>query len=362
MGMAATYYCAKSGAKTLAIDQFEPPHESGSHTGESRIIRMAYFEHPDYVPLLKRAYSLWAEIENLSSQKLFFKSGLSYFGNPDGILLKGVKKSANEYNVPILQNEEVPSYARSDVIHVPEHFECIFEENAGYVVPEKTISTLRSMAKRQQAEFLFNEQVIDIDYQNEDVIVKTKTHAFSSKKVIITAGAWTSRLLPYFEKSLTVTQQSLFWLKAKDSERFKVENFPCWNITPEGQAGLFYGFPLIDNLVKIAYHHPSIPIDPDHKEIEAPNSDRVDVNSFIDQYMPQAFHKIVKSKTCLYTNSTDENFIIDFLPDSNNKVIIGCGFSGHGFKFVPVVGEILCNMALEGIGSKLSAFLSLSRF
>ncbi len=351
MGSATCYYLAKSGLKVLGLEQFSLPHEKGSHTGESRFVRMAYFENPDYVPLLKQAYLNWEHLEEVSGKSLFHKTGIVYFGETDSVQTVGVRKSSKLYNLPIdlLTSEE--SKNRFSPFTIPEHYECLFEANAGYVQPELTIKTYVELAKNLGAEIKEEERLVRWEYREGHVHCSTPNGNYRAKKIIFTTGAWTERFVPQLQNTLRTTQQALMWYAPEHTDQFLKSKFSCWSITDPAYDGMFYGFPIVDEkkpTVKIAFHAPGIEIQPEQKAETASTDEMEALHFFLKKYMPSLQGSIQYTKNCLYSYSPDEDFIIDFIPDYNQSVLVACGFSGHGFKFVPMVGELLKDLVVKG--------------
>lgn len=361
MGSATLNNLAKQGAQVLGIDQYESPHTFGSHTGQSRIIRMAYFEHPDYVPLLQRSYKLWEELEQDTGEQHFYKTGLIYYGNPSDMLISGVLKSVKKYDLDIVQNKPIES-----ALTIPAHIPNIYEPNAGYIIPEKTISSYIELSKINGANIIHNAKVIRWNQDGSTISVTTNNGTYKAHKIVITAGAWSTDLIHKVNSQLTVTKQSLFWVKPKNIDDYHDHLFPCWNIQDPNYDGLFYGFPLLEyqgqSLIKFAHHYKNISFDIERGNRDTPQKDKEIAQYVIDTYFPNKIESIVDAKTCLYTNSSDENFIIDYAEGSNKQVVFACGFSGHGFKFVPAVGKILSEMVLEEKTESPIGFLSAHRF
>ena len=364
MGSAALYQLAKKGHKVLGIEQYSIVHENGSHFGQSRVIRKAYFEHPDYVPLLDRAYELWNEIEEESRKQLFYKTGLASFGKSNHPAIIGTKKSAELYDVPIKEVER----NRFSQFQIPEDFECLFEENAGFVTPEKAIKVYVNQAKLYGAEVKENTQVISWELQNDEVVITTTNGVYKAKKVICTAGGFSKKLFPQLNIHLKVTRQLIAWINPKNESVVKQGELPCWFLGREDEEGMFYGFPMLDPEVfsgeqglKVGLHIPGDEINPDELHDFDSSKEEKRIKSFMDRYMPGVFDSFSSIKSCMYTYSPDGDFIIDYLPHHDDKVIIACGFSGHGFKFIPVVGEILSELAINGKTDKSIEFLGINR-
>ena len=365
MGSAACYYLAKRGYKVLGLEQFTISHESGSHAGQSRIIRKAYFEHPDYVPLLEGAYENWKDFERETGEQLYYKTGLLYAGNSTNEIIKGVKLAASLYNIE-LENLNADHYPQ---FNFPESFEILFEPEAGFITPEKAIRLYAAEAKKNGATIHSNEKVIEWRKDEKNIVVKTNNNIYHCQKLLITAGAWAGKMIPGFSDKIKVTRQFVAWIKTKNDKQFELNNFPCWMIGDDDKHGCYYGFPLLDTKkfgepagLKLAHHLPLQITDPDNVNRQTTKEDIENLKYCLEKYLPGAFHSVLHSKICLYANSPDENFIIDKLPGHEENVSIACGFSGHGFKFVSVVGEILADLAIDGKTSLPIGFLNANRF
>ena len=268
MGSATCYYLAKSGLKVLGLEQFSLPHEKGSHTGESRFVRMAYFENPDYVPLLRRAYLNWEHLEEASGKKLFHKTGIVYFGESDSVQTSGVRKSSKLHKLPVDEFSNEESKDRFPQFTIPDNYECLFEPNSGFVQPELTINTYVELAKKMGAEIKEKERLLTWEYKNGVVDCTTVNGNYRAKKIIFTAGVWTQELISNLKDSLQSTQQALLWYTPKHTEQFVQSKFSCWSISDPAYVGLFYGFPIIDAkqpTMKIAYHARGIEVQPEEK-------------------------------------------------------------------------------------------------
>jgi len=365
MGSTTCYYLAKRGYKVLGLEQFDISHEFGSHAGQSRIIRKAYFEHPDYVPLMERAYQNWKHIEKETGEKLYFKTGLLYAGDSNNEIIKGVKLAASLYNIE-LENLKPDHYPQ---FNFPKSFEILFEPDAGFLPPEKAIRLYAAESKKWGATIHSNEKVIEWKKEGDLIIVKTDKNVYQCNKLAITAGAWSGKMIPGFSNKIKVTRQFVAWIKTKNDKQFELNNFPCWMIGDDDKHGCYYGFPLLDTKkfgdpagLKMAHHFPSQITDPDNVNRETTQEDIENLKYCLDKYLPGIFDSVLHTKICLYGNSPDENFIIDKLPGYEENVSIACGFSGHGFKFISVVGEILADLAIDGKTNLPIGFLKANRF
>lgn len=368
MGAAACYYLAQKNIKVLGIDQFDIPHEQGSHAGQSRIIRKAYFENADYIPLLKRAYENWKRLESQSGAKIYYQTGLLYHGKPDHPIISGTKDSAALYDIELDPLDARETKSRFPQFRIPNDFISFIEPDAGFVTAERSVLTYKSESLKMGATIKTNEKVIEWKKGPDGFKLTTDKDIYFCRKLIITAGAWAGKLIPELKADLRVTRQTLAWIKPKDESSFTLGNFPCWLVAPNDKGGIYYGFPILplsefggpDGL-KIAHHYPHATADPDNVDRNITAHDEEEIRGILRDYFTMTDIEIAGWKTCLYTNTRDEDFIIDFLPGYDKDVAIACGFSGHGFKFVSVVGEILADLAAEGKTDMPIDFLRLDR-
>jgi len=366
MGSATCYELAKRGCKVLGIEQFTAPHENGSHAGQSRIIRKAYFEHPDYVPLLQRAYDKWAALEAETGSKFYHRTGIVYFGSPDNENIKGIRQAADMHNVRIESLDLSNALKRYPVFEIPDNFDAIFEPEAGFVTPEQAIETYIREAEKLGANILQNTAVLTWKQEGSKLRVITVKSAYTCDKLIVTAGAWTARILPTLGLPLHVTRQLLAWVSPPDPAAFALGNFPCWFVE-DPALGTFYGFPLLPGNrgpigLKLAHHYPGVPSGADEVNGPLPSMEEEKLRYFLKKYIPSAGRQVIHRKQCLYTYSPDSHFVIDHLPGFGNRVCVACGFSGHGFKFAPVVGEVLADLGMRGKTDLPVVFLRLQRF
>jgi sarcosine oxidase len=369
MGSAACFFLAQRNYKVLGLEQFDIPHDQGSHGGQSRIIRKAYFEHTDYVPLLNKAYENWKNFEAETGTQIYYRTGLVYFGKPGNAMIKGVKQSASLYNIPLENLSSSVASKRFPQLIIPEDFETLFEPDAGFIQPGKAITLYKDSAIKKGAEIHTKEKVLEWKKDGNRIKVTTDKKTYCSSKLIITAGAWEGKLIPGFADKIKVTRQFVAWIKPKRWNEFELNKFPCWMIADDKKPGAYYGFPIlpVDTFggpegLKLAYHYPATETNPDTVNRQPAIEDKASLKYFLDKYMPDVFESEMASGICLYASTPDENFIIDMLPGCEGHVIIACGFSGHGFKFVSVIGEILADLATEGETTQPIDFLRLARF
>lgn len=369
MGSAACYYLARSGAKVLGLEQFDIPHEMGSHAGQSRIIRKAYFEHADYVPLLESAYANWKELERVTQVEVYVKTGLLYFGKPDHLLITGVLESAGKYGIPVQKLDNNTMNASYPQVSLPDGFTKLFEPDAGFLTPERAILLYIDQAIKLGAIIRTKTKVLQWKKDTDGYLVSTNQGEFRCKKLVITSGPWTTKMVPGMQQALKVTRQMIAWVIPRKPASFELGNWPCWTIADEHKPGIYYGFPILPVGrfngpigFKLAHHTPGLVTDPDTVSRIPTPEDEANLKYCLDRYFRDGYASTHVMKTCLYTNTPDEHFIIDYLPGHEGNVAIAAGFSGHGFKFVSVVGEILRDLALTGSTRHPIGFLHAKRF
>jgi sarcosine oxidase len=369
MGSSACYFLSRRGYKILGLEQFDITHEQGAHTGQSRIIRKAYFEDPRYVPLLKQAYKNWKDLEDETGTQLYYRKGLVYFGKPDKLEIKNIHQSASLYDIPLENLDSFSTHQRFPQFKLPANFETLFEPDAGFIPPEKAILLYTEEAIKKGAEIHTREKVLEWKKEGGSIVVMTDKKTYHCNKLIITAGPWAAKMIPGLADKIRITRQFIAWIKPKKWEDFTLNNFPCWMIADDERPGMYYGFPALPVSIfgepqglKLAHHYPGTATDPDHVNRQTTKDEEENLEYALNKYLPGCFDSVISAKTCLYANTPDENFIIDHLPGYENQVAIACGFSGHGFKFVSVVGEILTELIADGITKQPIEFLNAKRF
>jgi sarcosine oxidase len=355
MGTATCYQLARRGLRVLGLEQFDMPHEQGSHGGQSRIIRQSYYEHPNYVPLLLRAYENWRELETRSGSRVYLPTGLLYLGPPGHHTLSGVRASATEHGLDLRQPDLDSARRHFPQFAIPDEFEVLFEPEAGLLTPERAILLFAGEALNMGAELHLREKMLRWSHDGSAISVKTDKGSYRARRLVIAGGAWTSSLVPRLAPLLTLTRQVLAWVEPKRRSPFELGNFPCWLFANPAGAGAFYGFPILPEDktggpagLKLALHLPGEPCDPDQVRRPPDTADEEALTAFLRAFIPDGYQFTRLLKTCLYTNSPDEDFILDLLPETDGKVAVAAGFSGHGFKFASVIGEIMADLAEAG--------------
>lgn len=368
MGSATAYHLAKRGHKVLGLEQFDIPHEQGSHAGQSRIIRKAYGEDPAYVPLLERAYENWKTLEAETHSQVYYKTGLVYFGADRDPFLETIKESSSKYSIPVNRLTAEDCARKYPQFKLPAGFQRLEEPDAGFLTPERCILLMVEQAIRHGAVIHAKEKVLDWKRANGVITVTTDRATYTSDKLVITAGPWAAKMMPSIAPRLKVVRQVLAWMKPKRWEDFALERFPCWII--QDKTGDGYGFPILPVGqfggpvgLKLALHQGvSDTVDPDAVNRSIGEADEKALIDFLHRFIPDGYDATLSMKTCLYTNTPDYNFILDYLPGHDKDVAIAAGFSGHGFKFVSVVGEIMADLAAKGSTRHPIGFLSAQRF
>lgn len=360
VGSAAAFHLARRGARVLGLDRFSGGHDRGSSHGQTRIIRQAYFEHADYVPLLRRAYELWAELESLAAEKLFRRVGLLQIGPPEGYVIGGVLSAAKQHGLAVDELSATQSQGRFPGFRVPPDMVGVFEPAAGYLRVERCVLAHLTAAKQQGAELRTGVTVQSWNADDGNVSVATDQGNFTADKLVITAGAWAPQLLADLGIPMTVRRKHLHWFECRPV--YRGPNAPTFFY--EMPHGLFYGFPAVDELgVKVAEHSGGETVtDPltDPRLLE--EQDYVRVCDFICDQLPYVRNppEHTRHEVCFYTMSPDEQFIVDTHPRHKN-VVFSAGLSGHGFKFTSVLGEIMADLALTGTTPQPIGFLSVGR-
>ncbi|MFZ0168424.1 MAG: N-methyl-L-tryptophan oxidase [Candidatus Dormiibacterota bacterium] len=349
MGSAAAFQLARRGATVVGLETFGPAHDRGSSHGESRIIRKAYFEDPAYVPLVLRAYQLWRDLEASSGQRLLETTGGVMIGLPDGEMVSGSLQSALQWDLPhrILTASELQ--AEFPVFHPTPDQVGLVEPDAGVLAPELAVLSHLRLATGLGAELHFGERVIGWEERQSSVVVGTETSSYEVDRLVLTAGAWSQGLLPPgLEMPLQSERQVMVWFAPTDIARFTAPSCPIF-LLERGDGGQFYGVPTRDGLTaKAARHHGGELTTAGGLRREIEDGDVGKVREGLAEIVPElALAPLARAATCLYTNTPDLNFVIGQHP-SSERVSVAAGFSGHGFKFSPVVGEILADLVESG--------------
>ena len=350
MGSATAYQLAGRGKRVLGLEKFPPAHDRGSSHGRSRIIRQAYFEDPAYVPLLLRAYELWERLAEETGEELMTLAGGLMIGRREDELVSGSMRSAEEHGLPyeLLDADEIkerfPPFSPN-----PETV-ALYEEKAGFVRPEETVRAHLDRAGSLGADLRFEEPVFSWEASEDGVRVETQGGSYKAERLVITPGAWAPQLLADLGLPLQVTRQVMYWFEPKNGrEPFLPDRFPIYIWEPE-DGNMFYGFPAQDGDrgVKAAFFRAGgTPTTPETIDREVYQEEVDFISGYLAEYVPDLAGRCLDARACMYTNTPDEHFVISSHPELD-QVTIACGFSGHGYKFCSVVGEILADLTIEG--------------
>jgi sarcosine oxidase len=361
MGSAALYHLASRGLRVAGIERFEPGHDRGSSHGTSRIIRLGYFEHPSYVPLVRAALPLWRALERNSRTALLEVTGIIEIGAPDGALVKGTLRSAQAH---ALVHEVLDAKAvmhRFPALRLSPDMIGVFQPDGGVLAAEPAIHAHLALAKAAGAEVRTRETVRAIERTASGVRIVTDNGVITSAQAIVAAGAWVKSLLPQLSVPLRVTRQVVGWFAPSDAAMFAREHFAVFML--EMDAGIFYGFPIGPKPgIKFARHrHEDESADPEAGVRPVSSADEILLRDVLAKHLPAANGKLLDAQTCLYTMAPDGDFIIDRLP-GQPEIIVASPCSGHGFKFAPVIGEILADLAATGTTRHDISRFRLARF
>lgn len=350
MGSAAAQHLAARGKRVLGLEQFTSPHDKGSSHGGSRMIRQAYFESPDYIPLVLRAYELWRKVERDTDTRLLHITGGMNIGSRDGELVKRTIAASERHSIPFEVLEGRAISERFPVVVQQADDVAVHETNAGYLFPEECIRAHLKLATRAGADVRFEESVLSWTADSDRIEVRTSIGTYSAGHLVITAGPWANEAL-HGILPLRVTRQVMAWIEPTTGVTpFLPQSFPVFLCEDHQGGPPGYGFPAIDGPgsgIKAAIHGSDVVCTPETVDREIHPSDVLRIIEKLKVRIPALNGKVVRAQTCLYTMSPDDHFVIGAHPQFAS-CSIGCGFSGHGFKFAGAVGEILADLATIG--------------
>jgi sarcosine oxidase len=347
MGSAAAYEFARRGRRVLALDQFDVPNTLGAYVGVTRIIRLAYSEHPKYVPLLRRSYELWRDLQKVANEQLLFITGGIDAGNEFSDTIQGSLESCRQHALPYELISSADTNRRFPGYCLPSDMVAVYQPDGGFLMSERCVVAHVNAALARGAEIHGHERVLGWDVHPGRVEVTTDHARYEAGSLVLTAGPWTPEIAGELAPFVTAERQVLLWAQPRRPEYFEPARFPIFNM--EVSEGRYYGFPV--------HHVPGFKIGRYHHRHEAVAAASVDRSCYaedeavlregIRRYFPDADGPTLAMKVCMFANTADGHFLIDHHPQGRN-VIIAAGFSGHGFKFCGVVGEIAVDLATDG--------------
>ncbi|MFB6210473.1 MAG: N-methyl-L-tryptophan oxidase [Halobacteriales archaeon] len=347
MGSAVTAHLAERGVDVLGLERYDIPHAMGSSHGKTRIIRRAQYEDPAYVPLVERAYELWRAREAEHHCQLLYTTGEIDAGPPDSEIVAGSLRSCREHDLDherlsgATVNERFPGY------QLPEDYEAVYQPDGGFLVPEQCIVAHVNAAHAAGAEIHAREAVTGWEPRGDGVRVTTETGQYTADNLVVTAGAWTGKLLPTVAPFLEPERQVLAWLQPTEPAAFAPDRFPVFIL--ETTDSHYYGFPVFDvpGFKVGRFNHLEESVDPDTMDRTPTDRDEQVLREFAETYFPTGAGPTMQLAPCLFTNTPDGHFILDHHPE-HPRVTIGAGFSGHGFKFASAIGEIIADLSETG--------------
>ena len=310
VGSAALFHLAGRGVRVLGIDRFAPGHDRGSSHGRTRLIRQAYYEHPDYVPLVQRAYQLWAELSQLRGQQLYHEVGVLQAGPRDGAVVTGVLASARQHGLDVEELSPAAVTKRFPGFQMPESQAVVFERRAGYLEVEHCVTAFAEEAVRRGAELRTGETVLNWRVEGDGVAVETDRGVHRARSLIVTAGAWASQMLTDLGIRFEVVRKSLYWYDAPAELYGEAQGSPGFLFeTPQGN---FYGFPRVDEMgLKVAEHTRGLPVtDPLNVDRRPDAEETARVEQFLQDYLPRVTLQRRDFATCLYTLSPRPAFCV----------------------------------------------------
>lgn len=347
MGSATLYALAQRRLRVIGIDRMGPPHDRGSSHGESRVIRMAYFEDPAYVPLLRLAFEYWRALEAHTGERVLSVTGVLEAGCKGAPAIEGSIRSAVEHQLPheLLQPSEVNE--RFPAFSIPQDWACVFQPDGGVLQPERAIEVFLHAASVRGAAIRTHTPVTEVRAVADSVRIKLASgEQIDAGAVVLAAGPWMTQLLPELRAHLTLTRQPLVWFRPRDPQAVKPNRMPVFLLqTPDD---LIYGFPdIFGSGVKIASHLSGGDLSgPDAPRRAASDAEKAYLKSVIEHYIPAAGGDACRSTTCIYTRAPDGHFLLGLHPE-HPQIVIASPCSGHGFKFASLFGEVLADLSTK---------------
>jgi sarcosine oxidase len=351
MGSAAAYRLAQRGLRVLGIEQYSAGHNMGSSHGGSRITLQAYFAGEAYVPLLLRTHELWRQIEADSGTDIFTACGGLSIGRPDSAIIAGGLASARKWDIPHEQLEAAEIRRRFPTMNPSDEDVAVYEPGAGLLVPETAVLAHLQLAAAAGAELHYEEKVLSWEQRSGGgVVVRTSAGEYTAGQLVVCPGAWAPDLLTDLGIEFEVERQVQYWFAPEgDVKPFLPENHPVYVWQPE-DGRIFYGFPVHHGEsagAKVAFFRAGTPCSADDIDRTVTPEESAAMAEFVRERVPSLPGKFLRAVPCLYTNTPDQHAVIARHP-AHESVVVACGFSGHGFKFVPVVGEILADLVTQG--------------
>ncbi len=347
MGGATLHALAKRGIRAIGFERFEPGHDRGSSHGESRIIRLSYFEHPSYVPLLRHAYEAWRALERDSGETILTETGILEAGHPGSAVVGGSLDASRLHAIPHELLDAAAIRARFPAFDLPDGWTGLFQPRGGFLRPEAAVRAFAAQARRHGATVRTGARVLDIRPGPAAITVRTEAETVEAGSVVVAAGAWIGGFAPELAPHLTLTRQVLGWFKPREPKRVALGALPVFILDAPDTA--FYGFPdFAGTGVKAAVHAPCGTLaHADDLRQDAGDADEAPLRALLARYVPAAAGPLARMRTCLYTRAPDEFFTLD-RSAADPRIVLASPCSGHGFKFASAIGEVLADLATAG--------------
>jgi len=361
MGSAAVAAAAKRGLKTIGIEQFEAGHDLGASSGRTRMIRKAYYEHPSYVPLVLRAYDGWRELERYTGERLLFLTGNLIVGDERSTVLTGSRESARAFGLDCEHLTPAQCAARFPMFRLADDESALYERDGGLLLPERAVAALQTAADWAGAELLFRARVSNWSAKPNGVRLELDDGStLEAARVALCAGPWLASIAGELGAGLVVQRNVQHWFEPTEPG-LGIGECPAFFVDRSDRQCRLYGFPDAGFGVKAAFHGYGEATTADALDREVHPYDAEPVWQALKAFAPGAAGRYLGGKVCMYTMTPDGHFALGIHPREPRVVVAG-GFSGHGFKFAPVVGEIVCDLAADGSTAYDVEFLSLKRF
>jgi sarcosine oxidase len=343
-GASTAYALARRGLKVVALDRFSPGHDRGSSHGESRAIRLSYFEHPSYVPLVRAAYEGWRDLEGRAGETLLTVTGILEAGQPGSVIVEGSLSASRQHGIPHEHLSARDVESRFPAFRRPPDWSAVWQPDGGFLMAEASVRAFCRLAEAEGAELRTGVRVLGIEPAGGHVRLITDFGPVEAGAVVIAAGPWMVDLVPELAASLTLTRQVLGWFAPGQPALFAPDRFPVFIL--DAPEDIVYGFPdFAGTGMKCASHHASGVLEhADRRDTVPGPGDEARLRTILDRYVPAASGPLLRMQECIYTRTPDEDFVLDRHP-GDERIVVASPCSGHGFKFGPVLGEILADLA-----------------
>jgi sarcosine oxidase len=362
IGSAIAAQCAARGASVIGLEQFGPAHDRGSSHGKSRMIRQAYFEDAAYVPLVLRSYELWRKLEEQSRETLLRITGVLSVGREDSEIISGTRRSSARHELALKEWSRQQVQERYPRLQLLQDEVALFEPDGGVLDPEGAVRAHLKMAQAAGADLRFETTMRSWEAEGDHIrLLLVDGTQLSARTLILSLGPWFKETLQALGVSLRVQRNVQAWFSPATHD-YDADRFPAFLLDRAGLPAPLYGFPDFGDGIKVAFHGLGQLTTAEELDREVNMArDVTPIVQIMESWIPGGAKTFREAKPCMYSLTPDGNFVIDRHPEHPNVILCG-GFSGHGFKFAPVIGEIAADLSLEGGSRHRIDFLSLKRF